>query len=225
MAIAAFGKLRKRVFSNSNIRASTKIMMYRAVVITTLLYASETWTIYCRHIEDLEAFNQKSLRIILNIKWQDFRTNISVLQQAGCPSIESLIVKSQLRWAGHVVRMHNSRLPKQIFYSELTEGSRHVGAPKKRFRDNLKSHMKSCLLDPASWETDAQDRAKWRKLIGDGVENFELQITRTILEKRDRRLLNRQNPTPHQNQFICQACGRVCGYRIGLMSHQRIHRG
>ena len=88
MATAAFGKLRKRVFSNSNIRASTKIMMYRAVVITTLLYASETWTIYRRHIRDLEAFNQRSLRVILNIKWQDFRTNISVLQQPGCPSIE-----------------------------------------------------------------------------------------------------------------------------------------
>eukprot|EP00061_Rhincodon_typus_P002798 g18492.t1 len=41
-ASAAFDRLRKRVFENNNITSDTKLMVYRAVVVPTLLYGSET---------------------------------------------------------------------------------------------------------------------------------------------------------------------------------------
>lgn len=81
------------------------------------------------------------------IKWQDRRTNLSVLKQGAMCSVESVIVRNQLRWSGHVVRMENNRLPKQMFYSELTEGKRDVGGQKKRFKDRLKSHLNQCAID------------------------------------------------------------------------------
>ncbi|PFX21814.1 hypothetical protein AWC38_SpisGene13663 [Stylophora pistillata] len=58
---------------------------------------------------------------MMSIKSQDRRTNLSVLEQAAMCSVESVFVRNQLRWSGHVVRMENNRLPKQMFYSELTE--------------------------------------------------------------------------------------------------------
>ena len=43
-ASSAFGRLRKRVWDRRGIRTKTKLKVYRAVILTTLLYACETWT-------------------------------------------------------------------------------------------------------------------------------------------------------------------------------------
>ena len=65
----AFGRLHKRVWSNKELRQETKINLYRAVVLTTLLYGSESWVTYSHHIRILERFHQRCLRTILQIKW------------------------------------------------------------------------------------------------------------------------------------------------------------
>eukprot|EP00061_Rhincodon_typus_P014976 g42387.t1 len=57
-ASASFGRLRKRGFKSNNIRSNTNIMVLRAVVVPTLLYCSETWTVYSRHLKLLEQFHQ-----------------------------------------------------------------------------------------------------------------------------------------------------------------------
>ena len=49
-----------------------------------------------------------------------------------------MLLKIQLRWAGHVARMEDHHLPKIILYGELSSGLRNIGAPKKRYEDTLK---------------------------------------------------------------------------------------
>ena len=68
-AADAFGKLEKKVWSQHGIKLSTKIMVYRAFVISSLLYTSETWTTYARHLKRVERFHQKCLRHILHLQW------------------------------------------------------------------------------------------------------------------------------------------------------------
>ena len=70
-ASVAFGKLHTRVFQNDNLRLDTKIEVYTAVCITSLLYGAETWTVYRRHIKQLEAFHIGSLQRILKLTWRD----------------------------------------------------------------------------------------------------------------------------------------------------------
>ena len=66
-------------------------------------------------------------------------------EQADTTSIEAMIVKSQLRWSGHVARMADTRLPKQIMYSELETGKRTQGGQRKRYKDTLHHSLKQCL--------------------------------------------------------------------------------
>ena len=50
----------------------------------------------------------------------------------------------RLWWAGHVVRMGEERLPRALLYSELSDVTRPFGAPKKRFKDQLKKSLAKC---------------------------------------------------------------------------------
>jgi len=220
-----FGRLRTRVFKNKDLRADTKLLVYKAVVIPTLLYGSETWTTYRRHLKSLERFHQRCLRSILEISWEDYRTNISVLHEAKAPSVETMVIKSQLRWAGHLVRMTKDRLPKQVFYCQLKEGKRTRGGQKKRFKDQLKQNMKSCNIDWKNWENQALTRPEWRSIIHQGTEHFERERIQHLEEKR--RLRKERTADPNRPKLppttTCPQCGKVCASRLGLYSHQRIH--
>ena len=71
-ASSSFGRLSKRVWQSHLLCFSTKFQVYRAVVVTTLLYGAETWVLYIKQIWLLERFHQRS---ILGIKWQDRVSN------------------------------------------------------------------------------------------------------------------------------------------------------
>ena len=62
------------------------------------------------------------MRSILVIKLQDYLWNEEVLKRASLPSIESILFQAQLRWAGHVTRMEDARMPKAVFFGELQVG-------------------------------------------------------------------------------------------------------
>ena len=89
---------------------------------------------------------------------ENYRTNISVVQEAKTTSVETTIIKNQLRWIGHVVRMPDSRLPKQIFCCQLKVRKRSRRGQKKRYKGLLKANLKKCNIRVSTWETEAKDR-------------------------------------------------------------------
>ena len=225
-ASQALGRLRARVLSQHNIQLSTKLKVYRAVVITSLLYGCETWTVYRRHLKQLEKFHMRSLRSIMRIRWQDRITNLEVLDRAKMTSIEAMILKAQLRWVGHVIRMDDHRLPKQLMYGELTSGKRNQGRPRKRFKDCVKSNIKPSGILPKQLELYAMDRLGWRALTIRARDNFEAKRRADVTAARERRKASTTNPDlDPPSQFPCSYCPRVCRSRIGLVSHLRVHTG
>ena len=185
------------------------IKVYMAVVLTVLLYACETWTVYSRHARKLKHFHTECLLIILSIKWQDMVPDTEVLTRAGIPSIHTLLQKAQMRCAGYVTRMSDDRLPN----GELCYGKRSVGGQKKRFKDTLKKTLTSFNIDVTNWEVCPQDRPLRRIMIHTGARTAE----------KDRRLYSTTS-TSAGPTYPCPECGRVLQARIGLISHLRTHR-
>ncbi|KAK3895118.1 hypothetical protein Pcinc_001133 [Petrolisthes cinctipes] len=172
-AHSAYGRLSCRVFNNHALTMATKIMVFQAIVLSTLLYACETWTLYRSDIQSLERFQQYKLRQILKIPWESHTTNVAVLNQASVTSVEATIIHHRLRWAGHVQRMEPFRLPIIMLYGELANGTRPRGAPKLRYKDQLKRTLALTKIDPSSWEQTARDRATWRRAVHHGTTAFE----------------------------------------------------
>ncbi|XP_062840465.1 uncharacterized protein LOC134299981 [Anolis carolinensis] len=102
-ASTAFFRMKQRVFDNRDICRDTKVLLYKAIVLPTLLYACKTWTVYRHHTKLLEHFHQRCLRKILQISWEDRWTNVSMLEEAKTTSIEAMLLSHQLRWTSHVV--------------------------------------------------------------------------------------------------------------------------
>ena len=159
-----------------------------------------------------------------HIHWSDFVTNVEVLEQAEVPSIEAMLLKCQLRWAGHVTRMEEHLLPKIIVYGELSAGHRDRGTPKKRYKNCLKKSPKSCNIDLHQLTTIAAERDGWRHTVHTAVKNVETFRCEALKEKRQQRKTRAaatlENPNPDQT-FKCRHYPRAYLSRIGLVSHKR----
>ena len=216
-AAATMAKLNKRVWQNTKLTEKTKLCVYRACVISTLLYGSETWTTYTSQERKLNSFHLRSLRRILGIKWQDKVPNTEVLMRANIQSMFSILSERRLRWLGHVKRMSPGRIPKDLLYGELASGKRRTGRPRLRFKDVCQRDMKAARIRTSDWECKAEDRSTWRTVVKEGVIVAEEQRMEEATDRRARRKAKTFGSTEH----VCKSCGKDCHSRIGLHSHSR----
>ena len=142
--------------------------------------------------------------------------------RADIPSIES-IVKNRLRWFGHLWRMEEHRLPKQLLYGELQRVCRRRGAPKKRFKDQCKRNFLDAGIDPMMWEEEAVERSDWRGRIHSGVIQFEINRASEAEARKQRRKERANAPRPVP-QIPCHLCPRMFHARICLASHLKMHQ-
>ena len=103
-ASASFGRLRQRLGNNHHVSMWVKGKIYRAIVLSTLLYGAEAWTVYIRQMKKLHAFKMRHLRSIMRITWMDKVTNKEILERTGLPCIygrSSYQKKSPVDWTPH----------------------------------------------------------------------------------------------------------------------------
>ena len=161
-ASASFGRLRQRLWNNHHVSMRVKGKIYRAIVLSTLLSGAEAWTMYRRQVKKLHAFTMRHLRSIIRITWMDKVTNKEILKRTGLPSMEDFLIRKNLRWTEHLMRMSPDRLRKQILYSQLSSGHRKRGRPRLRFKETNKRNLKLRDTKADSWTSISQQRDKWK---------------------------------------------------------------
>ena len=210
-------KLNKRVWGNDLLSEKTKMCVYQACVLSTLLYGSESWTTYARQERRLNGFHLRCLRHLLHIRWQDRVTNTAVLERAGALSMPSLLIQRRLRWLGHAHRMEPDHLPREILYGELREGVRHVGRPLLRYKDVIKRDLRSALIDTSAWEDIAKHRDTWRQSVKVGVSkakaNARVQATCKRASRKDRAASARDS-TRHSAPPATETATPGSGYTV-----------
>ena len=139
-------------------------------------------------------------------------------------SIHAMLMRSQLRWAGHVVRMPDERLPKQLLCGDLCAGKRSRGGQKKRFKDTLKVSLKRCGFDimlGKSLHQIAQPGAAKSALVS---RNMKRSVSKMPWRSGT---YARRGLTSHHHLdkqlHPCPHCSRQFRAPIGLRSHLRTH--
>nr|VZI06148.1 unnamed protein product [Spirometra erinaceieuropaei] len=224
-ASPAFGRLQSTVWNRHGIQLSTKLKMYKAVILPTLLYGAETWTVYAKQARRLNHFHLSCLRRILRPKWQDRIPDTDVLERTGILSIYAILRQIQLRWSGQLMRMDDERLPKRLFYGDVATGFRRQGGQIRRYKDTLKSSLKHLQINPTNWEELALDRPTWRRTVKTGAAIYEANRIAAAKAKREARKsqLRPVSNAVAQPLPTCPRCQRTFRVPIGLVGHLRIN--
>ena len=135
--------------------------------------------------------------------------------------MKALLKLAQLRWTGHITRMHDVRQLKTVFYGQLQEGKRSQGGNKKRYKDTLKASINdfNILFQLSPGNRLHRIEQKWRCLINKGAAQFESKRFCEAERKRKEWKARAKDPSldSTQSEFKYSMCNRQFRAKIGLL--------
>ena len=132
----------KSVLTSRKLKIETKKRLIRCYVLSTFLYASETWTIDAQSWKRIEAFEMWCWRRMMRLSYKDHVTNDEVLRRTNSKrSLREEITKRKLQYFGHVIRREKLQ---RVLMDGKIEGSRGRGRPRRTWvRDVTEATGKS----------------------------------------------------------------------------------
>jgi hypothetical protein len=124
------------MFQDKLLSKRSKLKLYWSVIIPVVTYACESWVLKENVIQKLMIFERKVLRKIFgptkeqNGLWR-IKTNEELDKLIKHMSIIRFVKAQRLNWLGHIERMPEERLVKQI-NNWKPIASRPIGRPKNR---------------------------------------------------------------------------------------------
>ena len=135
-AARVVGAMRKKVLERRELQKTTKRRVFNAMVVPTLLYSCETWTIKMRHESKLQAFEMMSLRRVEGVTRKDRVRNEEARKALGQEAVMDIAKEKQRKWKDKVEAMSEERIVKKVYMDEA-RGRRPRGRPRKRWQDNF----------------------------------------------------------------------------------------
>ena len=144
--------------------------MYRAIILSIVLYGCETWSLTLREERRLRVFENLVLRRIFGPRrdevmgeWRRL-CNEEINDLYSSPNIVQVIKSGRMRWTGHVARMGNRRGVYRVLVGK-PEGKRPLGRPRHRWENNIKMDLQEVGCGGMDWIELGQDRDRWRALV------------------------------------------------------------
>jgi hypothetical protein len=176
-----------RVWRSDILSPNTKIQLYNALVMSTLLYASETWTLTEAQVERLEVFHNRNIRRIKGVSLLDRVPTAELHRMGGQQTypIAAWLRRFHLRWIGHLARRDDDYYPKQMLFAHYVapKVTRQPGRPLASFTDRMHAlvqkmqpHIHAAAQGSAQrrvdWYALAQDRVRWSGVVK-GAMNWD----------------------------------------------------
>ena len=155
----------KNLLTSRTLHLNTRKKLIKCYVLSTFMYASETWTINQIMWDKIEAFEMWMWRKCMKISYTEHKTNEEVLQMIGekrCLAKE--IIRRKLQYFGHLIRRNG--VQKRLLEAEV-EGTRGRGRPKTTWLANIQTATGKSLEEMSGI---AEDRKCWRAFIAEVLE-------------------------------------------------------
>jgi hypothetical protein len=148
---------------------SLKIRIYKTIILPLVLYGCETLSLTLREEHILGVFESRVLRRLFGPKRDEVTGEWRKLHNEELHDLYSSssiirIMKSRMKWVGHVARMGEKKNAYRLFV-EKPEGRRPVGRPRCRWLDNIRMDLVEVRWGDMDWIGLAQDRNRWRALV------------------------------------------------------------
>ena len=221
-ASQAFGSLSHILWYQKKIRSQTKLRIFSSVILPTLLYGTECVVLLESQIHRLQSFIMRCLRIILGISVWDMKRNTVIRKLAHQQRLSSLLSARRLRFLGHISRMPDSRIPKQLLVCAPIGGARSVGGQKCRWNDLAQRDLVRCGLEQ-DWRELAQDRSAWQGVVEMAVNSLNEAAEKKDDKKKDEKKRKQQSQlAAAQDALICDYpnCCFVAVNHSGLVNHK-----
>ena len=174
MAGALFRSLMAGVFSTRGVSRMSKVLIYKAMVVPTLLYgAAESWSLSMGQAARLDVFNTTCLRRIMGVRrGPGMMSNEALFAATNMPSISALLNVHRLRWLGHMARRPDICMLKQLLFATAAcNQAASTRAVSKRGRRSTWNRVVDALIAQLpglqDWVHLCEDRALWRSLCAD----------------------------------------------------------
>ena len=99
----------------------------------------------------------------------------------------TILKQRRMRWRGHLVRMDDGRMPKDLLFGELTQGTRPKGRPQLRYKDVCKRDLQALRVGLKTWEALASERSSWRLAVQEGLTKYEETLVQRSTARSQRR--------------------------------------
>jgi hypothetical protein len=169
MANSVMGQL-DVVWKQKRLSLQTRLRLYSALILSILLYGSETWTQRKSDSDRLQAFHMMAQRRILGIRWSDHVTNISIQKSTGLTNLPIIIADRRHALFGHICRLSPEAPPHRalLLCMKVLSGDRPApdwrrprGRPRRMWLHQVEEDYGSPV---SAAYVAAQDRSSWRSL-------------------------------------------------------------
>ena len=138
--------------------------MYKSLILSILLYNSETWTLKETDKRRLRVFEMSVLRRILGISIRDRWRNNDIRERLHMEQdVISMIQRRRLLYFGHVNRMKENRILYITLHGRV-HGTRSIGRP-RRWIDGIKDDCDEMGLSLLQAFNITNDRNRWKELL------------------------------------------------------------
>nr|VZI42377.1 unnamed protein product [Spirometra erinaceieuropaei] len=250
-ASQAFGRLRSTVWNRHGLQLSTKLKMYKAVILPTLLYGAQTWTVYTRQARRLNHFHISCLRRILRLNWQDripytelardrptwrrtVKTGAAIYEanRIAAAKAKREVRKSQLRPVRNAVAQPLPTCPRcqRTFRARIgLVGHLRTNCTSRTAPVIVPPPASSSSLPPTNSDTPSappfpsSSSSSLSTAPAAAVQTAVSHITNTNTPTNITSPTSR-DPTDEDQVYTCPHCDRTLISHIGLVGHLRIHR-
>jgi hypothetical protein len=183
-AATAMGQLKQTLFcSKFALKAlddRTKGKLYETLVLGILLHGSESWALTTANRQHLNKFHNACVRYLCSARRSSPRHRARgrpslapLYNRLGVQNMDYYLNTRYIRWAGHVARMSQSRLPRRML-TAWVDHPRPRGKSCYAYGHWLNKELNAAGIctekravamgNYTSWMQQAQDRATWRRV-------------------------------------------------------------
>ena len=156
-------RLASGVLCDKKVPLKLKGKFHRTVVRPAMLYGTETASMKKTDERKMDVAEMRMLRWMSGVTREDRIRNEYIRGSTKVLEISRKAQEGRLRWYGHILRREEEHVGRRTMEMEV-RGRRRRGRPKKRWIDCVREDLRAKGID----ETDADNRAEWRRLIRNG---------------------------------------------------------